>query len=249
MTPARPTVSVITICLNDAAGLRRTMESVQAQDYPALEHVIVDGGSTDDTPRLLEERRRAPAVPPATIVSEPDRGISHAFNKGLLLATGDWINCLNSGDAFTRPDAVSRYAARFAAAPVVSAFARFGPGLLPKWPLSQAAPLSRRVFVAHQATFVRRDVFGVVGGFGEDYRLRMDYDFFLRALPRFRLEFLDEVLVDYAVGGRSGADLRRFHLEGCLAQRRNLPLWPVHNATTLLKYAVKSVLARLRAPS
>ena len=57
MTAPRPTVSVITICLNDAPGLRRTVDSVLAQDHPALEHVIVDGGSRDGTAALLDERR------------------------------------------------------------------------------------------------------------------------------------------------------------------------------------------------
>lgn len=238
-----PKASVITICLNDAPGLRRTMDSVLAQDYPALEHVIVDGGSTDGTAKLLDERRAA--AQPAVIISEPDRGISHAFNKGLLLATGDWINFLNSGDAFARPGAVSRFAQAFPLAPVVSAFARFGTRRLPKRAISQCAPLSRRVFAAHQATFVRRDVFGAIGGFSEEYRLRMDYDFMLRALPRFRLEFIDEVLADYAEGGRSGADPWRFHREACQAQRRHLPLWPVACAETLLRYAAKTVLTRL----
>lgn len=244
MTAPFPKVSVITICLNDAPGLRRTVNSVLAQDYPALEHVIVDGGSTDGTARLLDERR-AVAAQPAVILSEPDRGISHAFNKGLLLATGDWINFLNSGDAYVRPGAVSRFAQAFPLAPVVSAFARFGLRRLPKRALGQCAPLSRRVFAAHQATFVRRDVFGVIGGFSEEYRLRMDYDFMLRALPRFRLEFIDEALVDYAEGGRSGADPWRFHREACQAQRRHLPWWPVPCAETLLRHAAKTILSGL----
>src|SRR5262249_47554279 len=79
---APPTVSIVTICRNDAAGVGRTLSSVAAQDYPALEQIVVDGGSTDGTREVLERHRGGIAH----LISETDRGISHAFNKGIAAA-------------------------------------------------------------------------------------------------------------------------------------------------------------------
>src|SRR6187549_3141778 len=93
---ARPLISVVTVVKNDRAGLTATLESVRTQRFTDFEHVIVDGASTDGG---VEVARAHPA-PNARLVSEPDAGISDAFNKGLRLSTGTWLNFLNAGDTF-----------------------------------------------------------------------------------------------------------------------------------------------------
>ena len=118
------TLSIITINYNNAEGLRKTLASVASQTYPHSEHIIVDGGSTDSSVEILEAypqplpKRRGeitegkfPTQNPAhkvIWVSEKDNGIYNAMNKGIRMATGDYIQILNSGDILAAPDVTER---------------------------------------------------------------------------------------------------------------------------------------------
>src|SRR5688500_4225135 len=97
MAEALPRISVITVCKNAQAGIERTLRSVAQQDYPALEYIVVDGASTDASVSIIERHRERID----RFASEPDRGIAHAFNKGIAASTGRWLLMLNAGDAFT----------------------------------------------------------------------------------------------------------------------------------------------------
>jgi len=90
----KPLVSVITVTLNAARTLPRTINSIRAQTYPAVEHIVVDGGSTDTTLDCL----RSLVPPPGVVLSERDSGISDAFNKGVALARGEFIQIINADD-------------------------------------------------------------------------------------------------------------------------------------------------------
>jgi glycosyltransferase involved in cell wall biosynthesis len=96
-------ISVITVCFNSEKTIRDTIESVLAQDYPSIEYIIVDGGSNDDT---LEVIREYPTCVD-TVISESDKGIYDAMNKGIQLATGDVIGILNSDDFFENSCVIS----------------------------------------------------------------------------------------------------------------------------------------------
>ena len=89
-----PSITIVTPCLNAAATIEEALASVRAQDYPRLEHVVVDGGSSDGTLELLE---RAEGV---RLVSEPDRGRADAVNKGVAMSTGEVIGWLNADDRY-----------------------------------------------------------------------------------------------------------------------------------------------------
>ena len=117
-------LSIITINYNDAIGLKKTLDSVASQTYPHIQHIIVDGGSTDGSVEILEDytqplpKRRGeitegkfPTQNPAhkvIWVSEKDNGIYNAMNKGIRMATGDYIQILNSGDILAAPDVTER---------------------------------------------------------------------------------------------------------------------------------------------
>lgn len=98
-------VSVITVVYNDAPGLIRTSKSVLNQDFDELEYLIIDGASTDGTRAVLQELVHNDCV---RVISEADRGIYDAMNKGILHATGDWLIFMNAGDCFYRNDVLSR---------------------------------------------------------------------------------------------------------------------------------------------
>jgi glycosyltransferase involved in cell wall biosynthesis len=180
--------SILTPCLNASATIGETLESVHRQSVEALEHIVVDGGSTDGTVDLLRE---APGV---TWVSEPDRGLSDAMNKGLRMATGDVVGWLNADDVYLS-GALGRIAAAFEARPdalwatgpcliidgdgeeIRQRVTRYKAFLLRRW--SYGLHLTQN-FVAAPSTFIRRSAFDRVGGFDERFRYSMDYDLWLR---------------------------------------------------------------------
>jgi len=100
--PSLPVLSVITIVYNNVSHIERTIRSVLNQDYPNIEYIIVDGGSTDGTLHVIEQFKSQIAV----IISEKDKGIYDAMNKGMLLATGDYLLFMNSGDEIFAKDTV-----------------------------------------------------------------------------------------------------------------------------------------------
>ena len=98
-------ISIVTITFNAARTLQRTLDSVLAQSYPHIEHLMIDGASTDDTVGIAE-RYQAQSAHEVIIQSEPDKGLYDAMNKGLQRATGDYIVFLNAGDSLYAPDTI-----------------------------------------------------------------------------------------------------------------------------------------------
>jgi glycosyltransferase involved in cell wall biosynthesis len=206
MTAPAPRISVVTICRNVLPSLKRTVESVLAQDYLALDYWIVDGASSDGTREYLE--RLAPRG--VRFVSEADTGISDAMNKGVRLCDGDWVAHLHAGDEYPPGAlaAVARAAARFPEAEVLCG------AMLKREPAGEVVYgsdpelLRKDMTVNHPATWIRRSVFEAHGGFDERYRRVMDYEFFLRLkLAGVRFAVIPEVLAVMEYGGLSERSL------------------------------------------
>ncbi len=181
-----PLVSIITPAFNSVDFLGATLASVQRQTYAPLEHIVIDGGSTDGTLDLLRQSS-------ARWVSEPDRGQTDALNKGLRLAQGDIIGWVNADDTYA-PGAVAAAVAHLLADPAVGlVFADClwidaAGATLDTWrtrPTTFADLLLDGCVIAHQAAFVRRAVFEAVGPFDANLRYVMDYEWLLRALRAF----------------------------------------------------------------
>lgn len=218
MAEPHPRIGVITICKNAAAGLERTLRSVAQQTYPSIELIVVDGASTDGSLSVIERHRRHID----RFASEPDRGIAHAFNKGIAASTAPWILMLNAGDVFSAPGALSELASGTTrGARIVSARSRCGRKAIPRYRVHDGLGLLLRAHLSHQATLVHREVYAEYGGYDEAFRIRMDFDFFLRVLPRERIVFLDRFLVDFEPGGVSGAQFLRHWSEGRRALAKN----------------------------
>lgn len=101
-------ISIVTINYNNAEGLRKTLASVAAQTYRDIEHIVIDGGSTDGSVDIIKEYVNQCMMYDVLWVSEKDKGIYDAMNKGVKKATGDYVYILNSGDAIAAPDIVER---------------------------------------------------------------------------------------------------------------------------------------------
>jgi len=195
---AQPLVSIITPSFNQGAFIGATIESVLAQDYPQIEFLVVDGGSTDttlDRLRSYGERVRW--------ISEPDHGQADAINKGVALTRGPILAWLNADDVYL-PGAVTRAVADLQAhsqAALIYGQAELierGGALL--GPCSQVQPfnLDRLIhyldFIVQPATFFRRDAFLAVGGVDAGLCYCLDYDLWIKLALRYPVHYLPAVL-------------------------------------------------------
>ncbi len=179
---AQPLVSVITVCKNAAVTLPRCLASVRAQSYRWIEHIVIDGGSTDGTQAFLEAE-----VCLSGWVSEADAGISDAFNKGLSLCRGTIIGILNADDEYL-PDTVAQALAGFQAEPEAGFifgdcdFTIGGKVVLHRdGDPAYARVIDREMPVLnHPTVLVRREIYARHGLFRTDLALAMDYDLLLR---------------------------------------------------------------------
>lgn len=173
MTVPQPKITIITVVRNASGELKKTIGSVLTQDYPHLEFILVDGGSTDGTVEVIREH----SAQIAWWVSEPDRGIYDAMNKGLAKATGEWVNFMNAGDIFYSNDVISSvFSNKLDGFAVVygDSIAAYPKALVPK-PAGTPEQMVTGMVFCHQATFVRRDLIGSVG-FDLKYAIGADFN-------------------------------------------------------------------------
>lgn len=207
-------VSIVTPSLNQSRYLREAIESVQSQSYAPIEHIVVDGGSADGTTEILQDYEHV------RWVSEPDRGQSHALNKGFAMARGDVFGWLNADDAYERT-AVERAVAVLndtAAGLVYADVTRVNDdGVNPRRIRSRPefdlwTELNLGCGIYSPAVFFTRAAYEAVGGIDESLDMTMDYDLWLRIGKRYPVRHVD------AVWG-----IQRLHGE---AKTRRLDPWP-----------------------
>ena len=187
-----PLLSIITPSYNPGSTLEAALDSVAEQDYPAIEHIVVDGGSTDGTVELLQRREEI------RWVSEPDRGLAHAMNKGIAMASGEIVGELNADDVYL-PGALAAVAEVFEChpgaewitgrCPIIDAdgheirkpITAYKNALLRRYSLRLYLTQN---FVSAPATFFRTAVVRELGGFDERYAISVDYDLQLKLARR-----------------------------------------------------------------
>ena len=196
-------VSVVTAVRNDRDGLRRTLESITAQRYPAVEAVVIDGGSSDGSVAVLQEY----ADRLHYWVSEPDTGIADAMNKGLARAGGDLVLFLHAGDRFADDGALERAMAHVTDTGSIWAFDILH-GSAGRYRRTSPRPFNAWTWLKnplpHQGVLCPRGVFAELGGFDTSLKIDMDYDFWLRAYRAgCKLRRVTEVLAIMDDGGIS----------------------------------------------
>lgn len=237
-----PKLSVITVCLNAKDTIEKTIQSVIGQTFQDYEYIIIDGGSTDGTKEIIE--KYLPRI--HRFISEPDKGISDAFNKGIEASGGEWINFLNSGDIFIQDNVLKNMVPYLQRVDIVTAFAKFGRSTIPKKILSNTDKLRDKAMISHQASFVRRSIFYDIGMFDTSYSIRMDYDFWLRSLKKYRFRFIDSTIVNYGQFGMgvSGRNISKFHIEELKANKKNLINYNLPNCLVFFKF-IRSLIAQI----
>lgn len=204
-----PKISIITVTYNSASTLTETLQSVQLQDYPNIEHIVIDGNSQDETVQIIKS---FPHI--AKWISEEDCGLYDAMNKGVQLATGDIIGILNSDDLYAHTRVLSKIAERFMTSNIDALYgdlhyvnASNTNKVIRVW---KSGKFKRSNFIfgwmpPHPTFFVKKDVYRQAGHFNISLKRSADYELMLRILVRhkFNADYLQEVLVKMRTGGIS----------------------------------------------
>ena len=201
------TVSLILTTFNSAENLSRTLESIEAQDYPAIEVNIKDGGSTDGTLSIVEKYAQTSKYKVNWIASV-DKGIYDAMNQGYTLSTGDVIAFFN--DLFLTPDAVSLILAAIEAdSSCVGAHADLVYATEEKvvryWKMGPQKSLYRGWMPGHPTLFLKREIYEQYGLYNDTYKIAADYEFMIRFLKdkKNRLAYLPKIIIRMYYGGTS----------------------------------------------
>ncbi|GFE58470.1 glycosyltransferase family 2 protein [Geobacter sp. AOG1] len=198
-------ISIVSVCLNAERHIGQMLETVSAQTWHDVEHIVIDGGSSDNTLGIV--RDAANRNQNLHWISEPDNGISDAMNKGLELATGEVVGFLHADDYYPDNEVLGRVVRAFENNPETEWLSGGihhvdGGGriirVLPvrRWSFRR---LLRGNILFHPATFIRRSVFKTVGGFDTTLRFAMDYDLWLRVGARSTPYLLDRTLACFRI--------------------------------------------------
>jgi glycosyltransferase involved in cell wall biosynthesis len=224
-------ISIITVSYNSAATIKDTLQCITRQEYNDVEHIIVDGKSSDDTVDIVNGFKHI-----TKFISEPDGGLYDAMNKGLQMATGDIIGILNSDDVYADNTVLNKVVAAFND---TGAYCVYGDlqyvhtndlnKVVRTW---KAGKFTRENFLygwmpPHPTFFVRKEVYEKVGFFNTMLKSAADYEIMLRILYKhnYTAAYIPEILVKMRSGGISNASLRnRFR-----ANREDAKAWKLIN--------------------
>ena len=216
-------VSIITTTYNDSANLRKTIQQVEAQDYENIEYIIVDGASKDDTLQVIAEAKER-FGDRLVWISEKDSGIYDAINKGLRLATGDFIGlCF---DQFASPDVISKMVSIMEKEGTDGVHGDLdyvdGEKIVRKWRQGQGN-IRTGWMPGHPTLYLKKEVYEKYGVYKTDYRISADYEYMIRILKdgEVKLSYIPEVLIKMAHGGTSTNSLGAY-LEGMKEGHRAL---------------------------
>jgi glycosyltransferase involved in cell wall biosynthesis len=224
----KPVLSVITIVYNNARDIERTLLSVLNQTYDGIEYIVVDGASNDGTLEII--KRYESRI--AKLISEKDKGIYDAMNKGLALATGDYVVFMNSGDEFYATDTVAKVIATSPDADIYygeTEMVNDERESLGQRRHKAPAKFNWRSFkygmsVSHQAIYIKRSL---VEPYDPRYQLSADIDWIIRAAKKAKkIVRVDGYVAKYLVGGMSKAKHKQSLLERFDIMKRHYGLVP-----------------------
>ena len=190
-------VSIITVVLNDKDGLDKTIQSVRLLEYPYVEYIVVDGGSEDGTLDVI--KKNSDVVD--KWISEKDSGIYNAFNKGIGLASGEYVHILNAGDVYYSPTVFNAQQFSTTKSCICRSVIKLG---VKDWVwLPRFSSEYNSVRVAHPGLIVRRELYEKTGGYSEDYKYAADSLFIMQHVDKDQALITDDYLVVMSGGGVS----------------------------------------------
>lgn len=212
-------ISVITVAYNSVKTIVDTLDAVAMQAHPDIEHLVIDGASQDGTLEIVRSHRN----PQIRLISEPDKGIYDAMNKGLAQATGEVVGFLNSDDFYTDAAVLAKIANAFQDPEVDACYADLvyvsqdKSRVLRYW---KSKPFTKRDFAkgwcpAHPTFYVRKSVIESLGYFDKSYKLAADVELMMRYLERgeVRAAYIPHVFVRMRLGGASNESWKNIVLQ------------------------------------
>jgi glycosyltransferase involved in cell wall biosynthesis len=205
-------ISLITVCYNAASTIEDTLKSVAAQTHSDIEYIVVDGASTDGTLEIIKQYSHRVNH----FISEPDKGLYDAMNKGFKAATGEVAGILNADDVFAHPEVLAHVAQTFEKNPTEGLYGDLeyvdNKGKVTrKW---KSGHYSKNAFVRgwmppHPTFYCRRSLYDKLGYFNLGLRTAADYELMLRFIHKqgISLQYMPEVMVQMRVGGVSNSSL------------------------------------------
>jgi glycosyltransferase involved in cell wall biosynthesis len=222
-------VSIITVCFNSEKTIADTLKSVQSQTYQDIEYIVIDGKSRDCTNDIISRFEDVVSVH----VSEPDKGLYDAMNKGIKMSTGDVVGILNSDDIFAHDKVIEVIVENFRLSPNISGV--FGDvGFYDEFDFSlkkrhysskmfEKSKFSRGMMPAHPSFYALKTCYDQVGSYRTDYKIASDFDMLLRmyCLPNASFKYINDEMVKMRLGGvstsgfKSNYMLNREVLDSC----------------------------------
>lgn len=214
-SPDKPLLTVITVVFNGAATLEYTIRSVMAQSYDNVEYIVIDGGSTDGSLDIIRQYDENIDY----WISEHDTGIYDAMNKGIALATGDYIGMLNSDDYFADCMVLEKIATRFKSCNVDAVFSCLDivdpanlARVLRKYRISRFSRFMLRIGVMppHPTFYCKKSCYEKAGVYRTDYRIAADFEMLARLLLKYHItwQLIDETTVKMRSGGLSNRGIK-----------------------------------------
>lgn len=191
-----PKLTIITVNLNNREGLQRTIQSVINQTFTDFEYIVIDGGSTDGSVDLIKQHAERITY----WVSEPDNGIYHAMNKGILKAKGEYLLFLNSGDWLAKNEALDQVI------PFLKEDIDIVSGYVKELNGDKSYKYPPKTFtfksfynsnIPHQSEFIKKDLFVRIGLYNEHFQILSDYEFNIKALCHYAHYRYVDLLISY----------------------------------------------------
>jgi glycosyltransferase involved in cell wall biosynthesis len=215
-----PLISIITINYNDKIGLERTLKSVTNQTYQNFEYIVIDGGSTDGSKELIEKYQEKIKY----WVSEPDKGIYNAMNKGIINTNGEYLLFINSGDELLDSNVLEEnYSVIHTEDLVYFNINVVGEqdNYIKKYPSKISFSYMYQDTLPHPATFIKKKLFDGIGFYDEKLKIVSDWKFFILALVKYNAtyKYVDKTLSIFYFDGISS---RKENLELLLTERKQV---------------------------
>ncbi len=237
-------ISVITICYNSGKTIENTILSVITQDYSEVEYIIIDGGSMDNTLDIVNKYRDKIAI----VISEPDKGISDAFNKGISHASGEIIGIINSDDKLA-DGALKKVADNIKSetdifhGDMVIVPEKGNNFILKAKPVTQ---LYQKMALNHPATYIRKSAYGKYGKFDLHYKCQMDRELMLRMYTRgAKFQYYPCILAWYSMGGVSDTQYLETGLKESYKIIRIYGVNPLKAHLYILEYKLRYIRSKI----
>lgn len=202
-------LSIITVCFNIKDEIEQTLKSIVNQTWQDFEWIVIDGGSTDGTLDILKKYEKHISV----LISEPDKGIYNAMNKGIKIAKGKYLNFMNGGDSFYADDVLEKvFAGKDYDSDILygdcKIFEMNGKSYIRKFPDNIGTRFFVDDVINHQSTFIKRDLFDKYGLYSENYKIVSDWEkWVIFAINNRSFQKLDFVVANFVYNGISATRL------------------------------------------